>query len=270
MSLTKRTGCECKLSEDDTFCSKCEQKIEKNQQHADINLTPDPNKQTAHSNTSSIPILVIALIVLAISGILIYLHNNNQSNLNGLSAPPIAVTVIIPEETTAIECAEEEERRTHQDEVNELHGHMRSRIDQVEGVRWIYDRNTPERLDSRGFYLYLGVRGEFVWPRLVMGFQKERWVFFNRVIFNIDGIREEISFSYFEISRDSGGRRFMEYADIPAGPQEDLIKRIWNSERTIIRFAGDQFHYDFEISQRQKDALSRVWRLYELRHMWVE
>ena len=110
-------------------------------------------------------------------------------------------------------------------------------------------------------YVYLGQRGVYV-ASFCAGFKRE-WVF-EEIIFNIDGKREELSFGYYEVKRDNSGYSVWEYVDIPGNRHLPLMKQILESKKTIIRFRGRQHQFDFQVSKKQKDAMRRVLRLYEL------
>lgn len=149
-------------------------------------------------------------------------------------------------------------------ELNELRKHMTSKVDEIEGIKWIRDKATPQNIHGKMCFLYLGQKDAHMWPRFVLGFQKDGWIFFERIIFNIDGKREELTLDYFDISRDHSGGVIWEKIDLYGVDHMKLIKSIVNSNKTLIRFSGKQYRYDFEVSKKQKDAMKRVIRLYEL------
>jgi hypothetical protein len=152
-------------------------------------------------------------------------------------------------------------------ELDELRKHMRSNVDEVEGITWIYDKtNRITEVQDKMCHVYIGQEGETIWPRLVLGFLNDEWVFFSKVIFNIDGKREEVDFKFSDIRRvvPGRGRIICEYIDTRGDPYLTLMKEISESEKTLIRFQGRHGKYDFQVSKKQKDAMKRVLRLYEL------
>ena len=149
-------------------------------------------------------------------------------------------------------------------ELDELRKHMRSKVDEVEGIKWIEDKSTPQYIHGKMCYVYLGQKEQRIWPRFVLGFQKDGWIFFQNIIFNIDEKREELTLNYFDVSRDHSQGIIWEKIDLYGIDHLGLIRRIVNSKKTLIRFSGKQYHYDFEVSKKQKDAIKRVIRLYEL------
>lgn len=151
-------------------------------------------------------------------------------------------------------------------EIDTLRNSMRSNVDEVEGIKWINDKATPQKLDAHMFYVYLGQRGGHTWARLYAGFVKEDWVFFNRLVINSDGAKYTIDFNSFK-DKDSDviyGGTIYEKIDIKAEPYMPLLKTISKSKKTIVRFSGKNDVYDIVLTKKQKDALKRVIRYYEL------
>jgi len=147
----------------------------------------------------------------------------------------------------------------------ELQGKMNIFVDEVEGIKWFKDKTSPNiLLYEEHFYVYLGQKHDIVWPRFVLGIYRNKWVFFENVIFSIDGRRRELSLNYFDIKRESTGNGVKESIDINASDHIHLLKEIAESTKTIVRCKGNHGSHDFEVSKKQKDAMKRVLRLYEL------
>ena len=153
-----------------------------------------------------------------------------------------------------------------QPEIDELRTHFRLEVDEVEGIKWIHDKATPKHFDSNTFYVYLGQQGDNMWARLMAGFVKEDWVFFKKIVINSDGQKYTIDFDYFKNKYKDviKGKVIVEIIDVSAKPHIDFLKRIAQSKKTIIRYQGDNYKYDVVVSQKQKDALKRILRYYEL------
>ena len=157
-------------------------------------------------------------------------------------------------------------------ELDQLRTHMTSNVDEIEGNKWIYEKSTKKLLDARQinknfFYVYLGqkVKTGFVWPRLYMGFVKEGWVFFKQIIINNDGEIDSIIPPLFKPHHEVlGAGIILEQIDVSANEHETLIKKIIGAKKTMIRFKGDNYAHDFTLSETERTALKRIWRLYEL------
>lgn len=166
--------------------------------------------------------------------------------------------------------AEAAQKKADAQELYELRKKMTSTFDEVERVKWIYAKTTKRLIDRRSsrknfFYVYLGQSGNTMWPRLRMGFIKNGWIFFEKVIVNIDGRVTQLSFGHFDVRRDVlGGSTISEYIDIGAREHESLIKAMSKGKKVIVRFEGSQYRHDFTLTKEQKTALGDVWRLFEL------
>ena len=155
-------------------------------------------------------------------------------------------------------------------ELDQLRAQMTSKVDEIEGVKWIYDKTTRKLLDSGRnktyFYVYLGQDQDsgYIWPRLVMGFTRSDWVFFESVIINNDGDKVSLDFGYFAPHRDSGYGQILEQIDLSGAENQAIIKKVIESKKTMIRFKGKNYAHDFTLPDEQRAALARIWRLYEL------
>jgi hypothetical protein len=149
-------------------------------------------------------------------------------------------------------------------ELDDLRMKMRSTVDEVEGIKWIYDKATPNVIKGNMFYVYLGQKGRSLWPRLKASFTAEDWVFFENLIINYDGTRADIPINTHNIYRDAQAHIVYESIDLDASEYLELMKLISNSKKTIVRFEGSHRRHDFILSQKQKEALKRIVRLYEL------
>jgi hypothetical protein len=159
---------------------------------------------------------------------------------------------------------EEQKKKAMQAELNELRKQMRSKTDQVEGTKWIHDKATPNSSSGNMFYLYLGQKGSYMWIRLMASFTAEDWIFFESLIVNYDGSLATIPFNKYDVYRDNNGRIVHEAIDLEISNYLGLMKLISESKKTIIRFSGEHRRHDFTLSQKQKGALKRIIRLYEL------
>ncbi len=146
--------------------------------------------------------------------------------------------------------------------------------DAVDAVRALYNGSEPEvqsavsnlaELEAGCFILpYLGQDSTSTWLRLVYNYTGDDWVFFEKVLMNIDGEQRTESFNYFDIVRDNGGGRVWEYIDVEVSNSDiDWLWDIANSTETIIRFQGDDYSHDMTVSDTDKAALRDCLTVYE-------
>ena len=120
--------------------------------------------------------------------------------------------------------------------------------------------------DQRCFALpYLGKQGSDVWLRFVCNYTASDWVFFKKITFACDDQRFYKTFSYYDVVRDNGGRKVWEYIDMNVNATEiAILEAIASSEKTIIRFEGDDYYKDFTVKQTDKEAIRFTLDLYYL------
>lgn len=142
--------------------------------------------------------------------------------------------------------------------------------DAVRNMYFYYPSNIPHNksywyTDQRCFALpYMGAQNDSYWLRLIVNYTSRDWVFFEKIIFSVDGKNTTKYFNYFDITRDNSGGKVWEYVDIACGESEiDLLWSIANSKKTIIRFEGDDYYRDHTINAKDKAAIKTMLTAYE-------
>ena len=134
--------------------------------------------------------------------------------------------------------------------------------DPVRGMKFYNSKTQPYYADVRSYvFPYIGMNSNNeIWLCADFHYTGDDWVFFKQIIFSVDGKNTTKTFSYFnDIVRDNGGGDVWEYVNTGDGGQyEDLFWSIVNSTNTIVRFQGDNYHYDLTVSQKDKDAIREV------------
>jgi hypothetical protein len=150
-------------------------------------------------------------------------------------------------------------------EIQKLRANMRSGTDVAEGVKWLYDKSTPVNppRNALSFFLSIGQKDGYTWPSLLAGFSGKGWIFFEALVFSIDGEKIAVPVDVDRVVRSNDNENVWESITMPA--EEWLIKKIYASKDANVRFdSGGGYYVDFAITRQQKNALRRVWRLYEL------
>lgn len=157
-------------------------------------------------------------------------------------------------------------------EADKLLRNMRCEEDEVRGISWYYPKAFPY-YDSYGYWgadvrcfvlPYMGVQGDSVWLRLVCDYTSGDWIFFEKITFAVDDQRYYKYFSYYDVVRDNAYGDIWEYVDLEVGADEiELLKAIANSEKTIIRFEGDEYYDDFTVKESDKKAIKEMLLVYE-------
>jgi len=137
---------------------------------------------------------------------------------------------------------------------------MRTKYDEVKEITWHFDKASPKYDDTKNFLLYIGKdKNNDCWLRLRIRYAADDWLFIKKYILKIDDYTYTILPGDFNVQRDNSGGRIWEWYDkTPSKSDIEAIKAIINSKKTILRYEGDQYHYDRNISQQEKQSLQNV------------
>lgn len=145
---------------------------------------------------------------------------------------------------------------------------LKTEYDDFEGITWYEAKVHPQYINTRSYVLpYIGSRtsGNSGWLRLAFNYYGDDWIFYESVSLNVDGKRYTKSFSYSDITRDNSRGYVWETAHIaPTASDIEMLWAIANSKKAVVRFQGDDYHYDFTISQSDKAGIKQVLTAYEL------
>lgn len=142
---------------------------------------------------------------------------------------------------------------------------LRKEEDKVQKTTWYYPSVFPRYTDIRCYVLpYIGKNSSSAWLRLRMNYtSRGSWVFWEQITFSIDGSNTTYYYKYSDITRDND-TEVWEYNDIPVNDKElKLLNAIAESEETIVRFQGDDYHHDFTVSASDKAAIKQLLLAYE-------
>ena len=147
---------------------------------------------------------------------------------------------------------------------------VKTNTDRVNGVTWYHPKQTPNYANIRSYILpYIGKFDSGLNVlHMVYHYTGDNWVFYDEIIFLIDGDRRTKTFSYGDVDRDNGYGDVWERADTrPTKSEIEMLKKIAESKETIVRFQGDSKQYDFTVSAADKQAINDVLTIYEI---WEE
>ena len=142
--------------------------------------------------------------------------------------------------------------------------------DPVEGITWYMHKNMPDYIDSRCYIIpYIGVRGNSPWLCIRYNYTNDDWIFWENLHIVVDGQKYYKAVGYFNTTRDND-TEVWEYYDEALDVNQamntkdiEMLKAIANSSETIIRFEGDDYHYDLYVSKKDKDMIRDALALYE-------
>ena len=162
--------------------------------------------------------------------------------------------------------AAEQLKALRQEQAQALLANMRVEKDEVRGLTFYYSKTQPYYADVRCYVLpYIGQDDTHTWLCAQYHYMDyDNWVFWTKITFAVDDERYYKYYNYFDVIRDND-TEVWEYVNT-ADVTEDDIEMFWaiaNSEKTIVRFEGDEYYSDFTVSQADKDAIREVLTAYE-------
>jgi hypothetical protein len=142
--------------------------------------------------------------------------------------------------------------------------HMRITNDDVRNTRYYRDVTSPGYVNINGFDIYAGGAKGAV-PNLYLEIQYEGsdWLFIKSYFFNVDGETFEISPDYGTIKTDNDTNVWEWYNEPMTSENVDLIQKIIESKKTVMRLNGSQYYKDVTITQTQKMALQHVLTVFQ-------
>jgi hypothetical protein len=137
---------------------------------------------------------------------------------------------------------------------------MTIKDDDVVGNRFVIPKSSPQYYSQDEFSIYIsGTRAAIGNIRFIARYAGSDWVFFETIIVNVDGRVFNLDFSYSDVKRDNGSGGVWEWIDIvPSSENLSMLKAIADSTSTIVRFQGDDYKNDRELTAKEKKAISDV------------
>ncbi|MCI6711858.1 MAG: hypothetical protein MR576_07765 [Firmicutes bacterium] len=150
---------------------------------------------------------------------------------------------------------------------NNLLSKMRSETDKVQNCTFYYPKAYPDYVDRRSHVLpYIGYNSTSTWMCMESSYKGSEWIFWESLIFVIDGNTQTKTFNYYDINRETSnvGGVYECYNGVIDSLDIELFRKIADSNETIIRFNGDNHNYDLTVSASDKQAIKDVLDLYDI------
>jgi hypothetical protein len=134
-------------------------------------------------------------------------------------------------------------------------------IDQVKQVTWY---NNKDDNSERHITAYIGIDNNDKWLRLKIRYQEHEWLFINKYTLRVDN-------KLYTIDANGNVKRAVitnyllrEWYDCSVDTEKyKMIREIANSNKTIIRYEGENYYDDYEVSQKEKIALQQIITAFE-------
>ena len=142
--------------------------------------------------------------------------------------------------------------------------------DPIEGISWYMHDNMPNYIDVRSYLIpYIGVRGNNVWMCIRYNYTADDWIFWENLTISVDGDKYYKLVGYYNTIRDNDTEVWeywdecLDYNQAMDSDQIKMLKAIANSNETIVRFQGDNYHYDLYVKEADKKMIRDALALYE-------
>lgn len=137
--------------------------------------------------------------------------------------------------------------------------------DEVKRITYYEPKRMPKYRNERcSLCAYVGTRESEVQLIISYNYAGSNWVFFTNVIIAVDEDRYTKTFDYFEVSRDTGIGKVGEWIQEKANSTDiAILKAISESDRTIVRFEGNDHYHDYTMTNEDKDALADILIIYK-------
>ncbi|MCX6443042.1 MAG: hypothetical protein NTW43_02550 [Actinobacteria bacterium] len=134
--------------------------------------------------------------------------------------------------------------------------------DDVKGNRWYEDKTSYNSYWRNEFYIYTSDSSN---PTLFFNirYAGEDWLFIDSYFFNVDGETFTFTPSYGEIQRDNDSSVTEWYNAVATSENIELVQKIMNSKKTIMRLEGSKYYKDVTITAAQKTAIKNVLTVYQ-------
>lgn len=160
---------------------------------------------------------------------------------------------------TLIEKAIAEKVAAEQERIAEATKKMRSETDTVRGITFYEDKTTTQYTNANSFHLYIGKNENRIWMRLRIQYTDDDWLFIENFVIKADDQRYNILATYSDIERDNASGSVWEWYDGPVELSDiAMVKAIIAAKSATLRYNGQQYYFDREITAAEKQALQNV------------
>ena len=146
---------------------------------------------------------------------------------------------------------------------------MNTTYDKVKKITWYEHKNMPKYVDICCYiYPYIGRADDGkTWVIVRLNYTDAQtdtgWLFFDHVIFSVDGENTTKQFRYSDINRDND-TEVWENVDFEAIASDfTLLQNIADSTETIIRFESSKHYVDHIVTDNEKAAITDVLAAYD-------
>jgi hypothetical protein len=134
--------------------------------------------------------------------------------------------------------------------------------DDVKGLKWYEDKTSYNYYWHNEFYVYTSDGPS---PTLFLNIRYfgEDWLFIDSYFFNVDGETFTFTPDPGQIQTDNDSNVTEWYNEAATPDNIELIQKIMNSKKTVMRLEGSKYYKDVIITDAQKAAIKNVLTVYQ-------
>lgn len=138
-----------------------------------------------------------------------------------------------------------------------------SEYDDVFGITWHKTKRFKHYSNSNHVSVYFGTHDSMKWLKLIMSYQGDDWIFFNKAYLSYDGNTLEIPFKTFEDhTSDNDHKGVWEWINVTINDSNVLfLLKLANSPNAKMRLSG-KYSHTRTISKTERDAIREVLTAY--------
>lgn len=184
--------------------------------------------------------------------------SNIQGNIDGYTV----LSKLVPENRQYTDKLKQYEAALDQ-RGSTLLGRMKRKPDQFSGNVFYEHPNEPPYANSRTYLTVYAVQnGGYVNLRMRLNYTDDDWLFVSRATFNIDS--RMVRFPGGNWQRDNN-HDIWEWIDVPvSGDVRTILEQIAASNKTIVRFQGQQYYDDEVIRESDKQIIRDMFLVEEI------
>lgn len=142
---------------------------------------------------------------------------------------------------------------------------LKKEDDEFSGVTFYTHPSKPRYADQRNYLLpYIAKKGNAIIVRVELHYTADSWLFVRNAKFNVDGEMIPFNVPSSEWNKDNDSE-IWEWVDVPINSElKELLVKVSNSKKTIVRFDGSQYYDDFIVTDKDKQAIRDVFAAEEV------
>jgi|GEM_PF-7015099 len=137
--------------------------------------------------------------------------------------------------------------------------------DEMKEIDFYNDKSFDDTRHGRDYInAYIAKKDYSVWLRFKM-YHAGDLLLIKSVLFKVDGEDFKLPYDLFDDwKRDTNGSIYWEWKDVLVDKYIwNLINKIAKSEKTMMRYEGQQYHFDRDVSPVEKEALKNILLTYQ-------